>query len=60
MRTLSLKVEDTALRHTAGATQRGGRYYGFNQLGVDWRRLMKLDNLPLLTLASGSTIKPLH
>ncbi|BBP66929.1 hypothetical protein PHLH5_44700 [Pseudomonas sp. Cab53] len=27
------------------ATQRGGHYYGFGRLGVDWKRLLNLDDL---------------
>jgi len=32
----------------ADATQRGGRYYGFSTWGVDWKRLMNLDDLGCL------------
>ncbi len=32
----------------ADAAQRGGRYYGFSRWGLDWKRLMNLDELASL------------
>lgn len=42
---LKVTGKDELEQFAADATQRGGRYYGFSRWGVDWKRLMNLDDL---------------
>ena len=45
---LKVTGKDELEQFVADATQRGGRYYGFSPWGVDWKRLMNLDDLNCL------------
>jgi hypothetical protein len=45
---LKVSGKDELEQFVADATQRGGRYYGFSTWGVDWKRLMNLDELGCL------------
>ncbi|MEZ1316049.1 TIR domain-containing protein [Pseudomonas fluorescens] len=47
-RILNVTSKGDLEQFAADATQRGGRYYGFSQWGVDWKRLMNLDDLACL------------
>lgn len=47
-RILKVTGKDELEQFVADATQRGGRYYGFSRWGVDWKKLMNLDDLACL------------